>query len=72
MHHLGENLHFISDEIARWRRILEVPYQEYLLSRQELGVVPTTGGCEVRVGSVFSQPLRDTSAFALPPSSAAQ
>ncbi len=30
---LGKNLHLISDEVARWRKILEVPYQEYLLNK---------------------------------------
>lgn len=30
--YLGENLYLIRDEIARWRDILAVPYQEYLLS----------------------------------------
>jgi len=29
----GKSLHLISDEIARWRNILAVPYQEYLLSK---------------------------------------
>lgn len=28
-----KSLHEISGEIARWRDILAVPYQEYLLSR---------------------------------------
>jgi hypothetical protein len=31
--YMGENLHEISSEIARWRDILAVPYQEYLLGR---------------------------------------
>ena len=30
---VGKNLHFIRDEIVRWRKILEVPYGEYLLSK---------------------------------------
>lgn len=30
---LQKSLHEISDEIARWRDILAVPYQEYLLSK---------------------------------------
>lgn len=29
---LGKSLHRISDEIARWRKILEVSYQEYWTS----------------------------------------
>jgi hypothetical protein len=33
VHLVGENLHLISGEIARWREILAVPYQEYLLDR---------------------------------------
>ncbi len=33
VHYLGENLHHIRGEIARWRDILAVPYQEYLLDR---------------------------------------
>jgi len=31
--HVGKSLHLISDEIARWREILAVPYQDDLLSR---------------------------------------
>ena len=30
---LGKSLHEISDEITAWRKILEVPYQEYLLGK---------------------------------------
>jgi hypothetical protein len=30
---VGKSLHLIRDEIRRWRIILEVPYQEYLLSK---------------------------------------
>jgi hypothetical protein len=29
--HVGKSLHAIKEEIDRWRRILEVPYLEYLL-----------------------------------------
>ena len=29
---VGKSLHPIADEIARWRKILEMPYQEYLLA----------------------------------------
>lgn len=32
--HLLKNFHLIADEIARWRDILEVPYQQYLLAIQ--------------------------------------
>lgn len=28
-----KSLHSISGEIARWRKILEVPYQEYVLGK---------------------------------------
>jgi hypothetical protein len=34
VHYLGKNYHLISDEIARWREILAVPYQEHLRSRE--------------------------------------
>lgn len=27
------SFHSIGDEVSRWRRILEVPYQEYLLNK---------------------------------------
>jgi hypothetical protein len=30
---VGKSLHLIRDEIARWREILDVPYQEHLLSK---------------------------------------
>ena len=30
---VGKNLNLIRDETIRWRDILEVPYQEYLVSR---------------------------------------
>jgi hypothetical protein len=30
---VGKSLHQIRDEIARWRVILDVPYQDYLLSK---------------------------------------
>jgi hypothetical protein len=30
---VGKSLHLIRDEIARWRKILEDPYLEYLLRR---------------------------------------
>ena len=33
VHQVGESLQLIRDEVARWRKILEVPYQEYLLSK---------------------------------------
>lgn len=33
VHLLGEKFHIIGDEIDRWREILAVPYQEYLLGR---------------------------------------
>lgn len=28
-----KSFHPIRDEIARWRKLLEVPYQEYLLAK---------------------------------------
>ena len=43
VHQVSKSLNLISDEIARWRKILELPYQEYLLSRKGLGVTLT--GC---------------------------
>jgi hypothetical protein len=30
---VGKSLHLIRDEIVRWRDILEVPYQEYLITK---------------------------------------
>ena len=31
--YMGKNLHLIRDEIARWKEILSVPYQEYLCGK---------------------------------------
>jgi hypothetical protein len=34
MQQVQKSLHIISsDEIVRWRKVLEVPYREYLLSK---------------------------------------
>ena len=33
--YLGESLQQISGEITRWREILAIPYQEYLLGRHQ-------------------------------------
>ena len=33
MRQVGKFLHQIGDEIIRWKEILEVPYQEYLLNK---------------------------------------
>jgi len=30
---VGESLHHIRDELVRWRKVLEIPYREHLLSR---------------------------------------
>lgn len=30
---VGKCLHLIKGEVARWRKILEIPYQEYLLGK---------------------------------------
>jgi hypothetical protein len=30
---VGKSLHLIRAKIARWRKILNVPYQEYLLTK---------------------------------------
>ena len=30
---VGKSLHQITDEIARWRKVLEKPYQEWLLAQ---------------------------------------
>ena len=38
VHYCLKSLHQISDEIVRWREILDVPYQEYLLGKSEAGV----------------------------------
>ena len=38
VHDAGESLRLITAEIARWRDILAVPYQEYVLSRWGTGV----------------------------------
>jgi len=32
---VGESFHQIRDEVARWRNILEVPYQEHLRSHPQ-------------------------------------
>jgi hypothetical protein len=32
--YLGKSLHTITDELLRWKIILEIPYQEYLLNRK--------------------------------------
>lgn len=41
---LGKSLHEISDEITTWRKVLEVPYQEYLLGRpyEVAAMLPTS------------------------------
>jgi len=31
---VGKSSHLIMDEVARWREILDVPYQEYLITKQ--------------------------------------
>ena len=33
---VGKSLHLIWDEVVRWRKILDEPYGEYLLSRSIL------------------------------------
>lgn len=33
VHQVGKSLHPIRDEIARWRKVLDIPYREYLLSK---------------------------------------
>lgn len=42
MRHLRKTSHLIAAEIARWREILEVPYQQYLVAVQSGGVSPGT------------------------------
>ncbi len=34
----GKSLHHIRDEITHWREILEIPYQESILRKEEAGV----------------------------------
>lgn len=30
---VGKSLHLISDEVVRWRALLEIPYQEHLVGK---------------------------------------
>ena len=38
MRQVEKSLHLIRDEVARWRKILDEPYREYLVSKYEVGV----------------------------------
>lgn len=40
MQRVGKNLHKITDEIARWKEILAVPYREDQLATQAEGSTP--------------------------------
>lgn len=39
---VGKSFQQIRDEITRWRDILTIPYQEYLLGKQDAGLTLET------------------------------